>query len=96
MRGSHASTSAAAQIHSAVLRRLGEDGATPVHRRSAGRALTDRRYHAGMEQDGVRTCDGCGQRIPSMSKLATKSSDGRDLCLACQIRESEIKKGLVR
>jgi hypothetical protein len=49
-----------------------------------------------MEKDGVRTCDGCGQRIPSMSKLATKSADGRDLCLACQIRESEIKKGLIR
>jgi hypothetical protein len=49
-----------------------------------------------MEKDGVRVCDRCGQRIPSMSKLAQKSSDGRDLCLACQIQEAEIRKGLVR
>jgi hypothetical protein len=49
-----------------------------------------------MEKGGVKTCDGCGQIIPSMSKLAKKSPDGRDLCLACQIRESEIQKGLVR
>jgi hypothetical protein len=48
-----------------------------------------------MEKDGTRICDGCGQRIPSMSKLAGKSADGRDLCLACKIRESEIRKGLV-
>lgn len=47
-----------------------------------------------MEKDGVRTCDACGQRIPPFSKLATKSADGRELCLACRIRESEIKKGL--
>lgn len=57
---------------------------------------SDWRYHADKEKDGVRICDGCGQRIPPMSKLAAKSEDGRDLCLACQIRESEIKKGLVR
>lgn len=46
-----------------------------------------------MQKDGVRVCDSCGQRIPSMSKLASQQ-DGRDLCLACQIRESEIQKGL--
>jgi hypothetical protein len=48
-----------------------------------------------MEKDGVRICDGCGQRIPTMSKLVAKSN-GRDLCLACQIRESEIRKGLIK
>jgi hypothetical protein len=47
-----------------------------------------------MEKDGERTCDGCGQPIPKMSKLALKSGDGKDLCLACQIRESERRKGL--
>ena len=40
-----------------------------------------------------RTCAGCGQPIPSMSKLTTNEG-GRPLCLACQIRESQIKKGL--
>ena len=47
-----------------------------------------------MERDGERICDGCGQKIPKMAKLATKAPDGRDLCLACRIRESEIAKGL--
>jgi hypothetical protein len=46
-----------------------------------------------MEKDGERYCDGCGQPIPKMSKLATRE-EGLDLCLACQIRESERKKGL--
>jgi predicted CXXCH cytochrome family protein len=46
-----------------------------------------------MNQDGVRTCDSCGQPIPSMSKLATREA-GRDLCLACQIREAQTHKGL--
>lgn len=46
-----------------------------------------------MEKNGERFCDSCGQKIPSMSKLAARE-DGRDLCLACQIRESEEKKGL--
>ena len=50
-------------------------------------------YSGRMEKDGVRTCDGCGQVIPMMSKLATKEN-GRDLCLACQIREAQIHKGL--
>jgi hypothetical protein len=46
-----------------------------------------------MEQDGIRTCDSCGQRIPPMSKLAAHQ-DGKDLCLACQIRLAQIEKGL--
>ena len=46
-----------------------------------------------MERDGVRTCDSCGQRIPPMSKLAVRQ-DGKDLCLACQIRLAQIEKGL--
>jgi hypothetical protein len=46
-----------------------------------------------MEKDGVRVCDGCGLKIPSMSKLATKV-DGRDLCLQCQIKDGQINKGL--
>ena len=54
------------------------------------------RYHRGMERDGVRTCDSCGQRIPPMSKLAARQEgpDGKDLCLACQIRLAQIEKGL--
>ncbi len=51
------------------------------------------RYHRDMEQDGVRTCDSCGQRIPPMSKLATRQED-KDLCLACQIRLAQTEKGL--
>jgi RNA polymerase-binding transcription factor DksA len=46
-----------------------------------------------MERDGRRLCDLCGQPIPPMSKLATRQ-DGRDLCLACQIRQAQIHKGL--
>ena len=46
-----------------------------------------------MEKDGKRICDSCGQPIPSMSKLATKEN-GKDLCLACQIREAQIHRGL--
>ena len=46
-----------------------------------------------MEKDGERVCDSCGQKIPKMSKLATREG-GRDLCLACQIREAQIHKGL--
>lgn len=46
-----------------------------------------------MEKDGQRICDSCGQTIPKMSKLALQQ-DGKDLCLACQIREAERKKGL--
>jgi len=50
-----------------------------------------------MEKDGQRICDRCGLKIPSMSKLATRSGvdgAGRDLCLACQIREAQEEKGL--
>ncbi len=48
----------------------------------------------GIQSSGEkRTCAGCGQPIPSMSKLMTQQG-GRTLCLACQIRESEIRKGL--
>jgi len=46
-----------------------------------------------MEQNQQRVCAGCGQPIPSMSKLAQKTADGKELCLACQIREAEIRKG---
>jgi len=45
-----------------------------------------------MEKDGDRYCDRCGQKIPKMAKLATKDG-GKDMCLACQIREAEIAKG---
>jgi predicted CXXCH cytochrome family protein len=45
-----------------------------------------------MEKDGERICDVCGQPIPAMSKLALRQ-EGKDLCLACQIREAERKKG---
>jgi predicted RNA-binding Zn-ribbon protein involved in translation (DUF1610 family) len=49
-----------------------------------------------MERDAIRTCDSCGQRIPPMAKLATRQEgqDGKDLCLACQIRLAQIEKGL--
>ena len=40
-----------------------------------------------------RTCSGCSQPIPSMSKLAIQQ-DGIDLCLQCQIRAAQITKGL--
>ena len=46
-----------------------------------------------MEKDGERLCDGCGQPIPKTAMLAT-NDNGTDLCLACQIREAQIKKGL--
>ena len=46
-----------------------------------------------MEQDGEKLCDACGQKIPKMAKLAS-NQDGRDLCLACQIREAQVTKGL--
>ena len=46
-----------------------------------------------MVKNGERICDGCGQKIPSMSKLAIQQ-DGNDLCLQCQIREAQIAKGL--
>jgi hypothetical protein len=41
-----------------------------------------------MTRDGERICDGCGQKIPPFAKLAAREG-GRDLCLACQIRESQ-------
>jgi hypothetical protein len=47
----------------------------------------------GMKKDGQRYCDLCGQPIPKMSKLALQQ-DGKDVCLACQIREAERRKGL--
>ena len=47
----------------------------------------------GMEKDGERQCDGCGLKIPNMAKLATRAG-GQDLCLACQIRQAQIEKGL--
>ena len=46
-----------------------------------------------MEKDGIRTCDSCGQKIPAMAKLVSKEN-GKDLCLACQIRIAQIEKGL--
>lgn len=47
-----------------------------------------------VERSGEKFCDGCGQKIPPGAKLATRTEDGRDLCLACQIREAQIVKGL--
>jgi len=59
---------------------------------------TDRATIANMESEGqtdtLRKCDGCGRIIPKTAKLAVKEPDGRDLCLACQIREAQIVKGL--
>jgi len=46
-----------------------------------------------MEKDGVRVCDGCGQPIPKKAMLAIKEN-GQALCLACQIRDAQINKGL--
>ena len=59
-------------------------------------AMSAPRYHRGMDRDGIRTCDSCGQRIPPMAKLASRQEgrDGKDLCLACQIRLAQIEKGL--
>ena len=57
------------------------------------RVRSSPRYHRHMERDGIRTCDFCGQRIPPMSKLSSRQ-DGKDLCLACQIRLAQIEKGL--
>ena len=51
------------------------------------------RYDRCMQKDGERICDGCGQKIPRMSKLALQQ-DGKDLCLQCQIRDAQINKGL--
>jgi len=48
---------------------------------------------AYMEKDGKRVCDGCGKLIPQKAMLAAKEN-GKDLCLACQIREAQITKGL--
>ena len=47
-----------------------------------------------MEKDGERYCDSCGQIISKLAKLATKDDKGRDLCLACSIRDAQIRKGL--
>ena len=47
-----------------------------------------------MEKDGLRLCDHCGKPIPSQAKLAVKDSNGKDMCLACQIRDAQIDKGL--
>src|SRR5258706_1924229 len=55
------------------------------------------RYDQSMLKDGetdaVRICHVCGQKIPSMSKLAIQQ-DGKDICLQCQIRDAQINKGL--
>lgn len=47
-----------------------------------------------MEKNGERFCDACGQVLPKTAKLDTKDPNGRDLCLACSIRDSQIRKGL--
>jgi hypothetical protein len=48
-----------------------------------------------MEKDGERFCDSCGQVISKTAKLAVKDpASGRDLCLACSIRQAQIDKGL--
>ena len=49
---------------------------------------------AYMEKDGERFCDSCGQIIGKTAKLAAKDPNGRDLCLACSIRQAQIDKGL--
>jgi hypothetical protein len=56
-------------------------------------SVAESRYDRCMEKDGERICDGCGQKIPHMSKLALQQ-DGKDLCLQCQIRDAQINKGL--
>ena len=50
-------------------------------------------YHLDMEKDGDRYCDLCGRPIPKQAKLAT-SEKGKDMCLACQIRDAQVNKGL--
>ena len=45
-----------------------------------------------MEKDGERFCDSCGQFLPKTAKLAIKDDQGRDLCLACSIRDGQIRK----
>jgi len=47
-----------------------------------------------MEKDGQRFCDDCGKPIPLQAKLAEKTAEGKDRCLACQIRDAQITKGL--
>ena len=46
-----------------------------------------------MTRDGERYCDGCGQKIPSGSKLSQQASEGNDLCLQCRIRKANEKWG---
>jgi formylmethanofuran dehydrogenase subunit E len=46
-----------------------------------------------MEKDGERYCDRCGQIIPKMSKLAVHEN-GKDFCLACNIKRAQDEKGL--
>ncbi|MEQ1947219.1 MAG: hypothetical protein ABL995_08520 [Bryobacteraceae bacterium] len=44
-----------------------------------------------MEKEGEIYCDRCGQPVPKVAKLAAQP-DGTHICLACQIRESQMKK----
>ena len=53
----------------------------------------DRSMSEEASKDGQRICGGCGQPIPSMSKLAIQQ-DGKALCLQCQIRAAQLIKGL--
>ncbi len=41
-----------------------------------------------MTREGERYCDGCGQKIPSGSKLSEQSPEGSDFCLQCRIRKA--------
>ncbi len=43
-----------------------------------------------MEKEGVRYCDGCGQKLLKTAKLVS-TEGGKDLCLSCRIRESQDK-----
>lgn len=65
-----------------------ERGALGRAQRAPGRANI-----ASMERDGARVCDNCGRPIPKKAMLAT-NENGKDQCLACQIRDAQITKGL--
>jgi CRISPR/Cas system-associated protein Cas10 (large subunit of type III CRISPR-Cas system) len=64
------------------------------HYRKPGQAeILPTRYDRHMEKAGERYCDLCGRPIPKQAKLATRE-DGKDICLACQIRDAQVTKGL--
>jgi hypothetical protein len=43
-----------------------------------------------MEKDGVRYCDGYGQKLMKTAKLVSNEG-GKELCLSCRMREAQEK-----